>query len=185
MSARGRGPVLVACAHGTASAVGREAVAGMLDDVRALRPGLEVRAAFVDVQEPVVADVVRHVLADGARAVVVPVLLSPGFHTAVDVAAAVGVPGAVATPSLGPDRLLVQILVDRIRESGAGPDDAVVLAAAGSSDPRAAAAARRTAAMLDEALREEAPREADAPARVSVGYGTAVAPAVSEAVSAA
>ena len=51
-------PVLVGCSHGTDSVTGRAAIASILDGVRAARPDLDVREAFVDVQTPEVADVV-------------------------------------------------------------------------------------------------------------------------------
>lgn len=195
-------PVLVGCSHGTDDLAGRAAIAAVLDGVRRRRPGLDVREAFVDVQLPEVADVVGDAVAlrrqvsgaappgappDGSRddsadgqaagAVVVPLLLSAGFHTHVDIAAAVeGTPGAVASGTLGPDDRIVAVLVDRLREAGAGPGDAVVLAAAGSSDARAAAAVEAVA----DALRRRWPH-----GPVTVGYGSAARPTVPEAVAAA
>src|SRR5690606_18737442 len=73
--------------------------------------------------------------------VVVPVLLSVGYHTAVDISRAVAVhSGARQTDPLGTHPLIIDVIVDRI--SGALPDgwregDHVVLAAAGSSNPSA------------------------------------------------
>src|SRR5690606_15902896 len=153
-------PVLVGCSHGTDDPAGREVIRALLDDVRAARPDLDVREAFVDVQQPEVADVVTAVVtpaagardpeggADAARpgdtdpgagvarpgdAVVVPLLLSAGFHVAVDVAAAVedrgpGTGSAAAATPLGPDPRLVALLADRLAEAGVRPDDAVVVA---------------------------------------------------------
>jgi sirohydrochlorin ferrochelatase len=176
-------PVLVGCSHGTDDAHGRAAIAAILDGVRRRRPGLDVREAFVDVQQPEVADVVADVVAgahdigSGAGAVVVPLLLSAGFHTHVDVARAVAAtPGAVASGTLGPDPRIVAVLADRLRATGAGPGDAVVLAAAGSSDARASAAVEAVA----EALRRLWPH-----GPVTVGYGSAARPTVPEAVAAA
>src|SRR5690554_3067433 len=85
-------PVLVGCSHGTNDHIGRQVVRSILDDVRAARPGLDVREAFVDVQQPEVADVVTSVVtADGGGGgvVVVPLLLSGGYHVEVDIAEAV------------------------------------------------------------------------------------------------
>ena len=86
---------------------------------RPYRPELDVREAFVDVQQPEVADVVAHALdGDASGAVVVPLLLSVGFHVKVDIAAAVDQPGATAAAPLGPDPRLVDILVDRLDDRG-------------------------------------------------------------------
>lgn len=133
-------PVLVGCAHGTRDGAGRRAIARLLLAVRAARPGLPVQAAYVDVQPPAVADVVASVLASGRRAVVVPLLLSAGYHVHVDIASAVASSAgrASATGALGPDLRLIDLLATRLEQAGWAPDDAVVLAAAGSSDARAA-----------------------------------------------
>ncbi|WP_407341685.1 sirohydrochlorin chelatase [Pengzhenrongella phosphoraccumulans] len=177
-----REPVLIGCSHGTDSVDGRLAIASILTDVRAARPGLEVRAAFVDLQSPAVADAVAAVVGQGRAAVVVPLLLSGGFHVHVDIAAAVASDRAVddhlavATAPLGPDARLVRMLVDRLVAAGAAPDDAVVLAAAGSTDPRAAVAVDEVAA----ALRAAWP---DGP--ITVGYGSGSTPRVPDAVVAA
>lgn len=164
-------PVLVGCSHGTDSRAGRAAIASILVDVAHARPGLDVREAFVDVQEPEVADVVTDALA-AAPAVVVPLLLSVGFHTKVDVAAAVDRPGAAASGPLGPDPRLVEILVDRLAAAGLAADDAVVLAAAGSSDPAAADAVRVVADGLAARLGRD----------VVVGFGAGAHPRVPAAV---
>lgn len=165
-------PVLVGCSHGTASRAGRAAISAIFEDVARSRPDLDVREAFVDVQQPEVADVVERALPD-APVVVVPLLLSVGFHTRVDVAAAVDRSGAVASDPLGPDPRLVEILVDRLTAAGLGTDDAVVLAAAGSSDPAAPAAVRVVADGLAATLGRD----------VAVGFGAGGNPRVSAAVA--
>jgi len=181
-------PVLVACAHGTRSAAGRAVVRALVEDVRRLRPGLDVREAFVDVQEPAVGDAVRDAVGDAVRAaapaaggpaaggvaaVVTPLLLSTGVHVRHDIGAAVAGRPAVAAEPLGPDDRLAGVLVDRLVEAGATAADAVVLAAAGSSDPAAVVA---VGAVLD-ALR------ARWPGPVTVGYGAAARPDVATAVA--
>jgi sirohydrochlorin ferrochelatase len=172
-------PVLVACAHGTRNPTGRRLVAELALAARRLRPGLVTTAAFVDVQPPTVVDVVAGLAAEGQPAVVVPLLLSGGYHVHVDIAGAVAAhPGAVAARPLGPDPRLVDVLADRLTAAGADPADpgtAVVVAAAGSSDPRAVADVERTAALLQ--------RGRSGP--VTCGYGSAAAPSVPDAVAAA
>lgn len=108
-------------------------------DVAALRPGLEVVAASVDVQRPALPDVVAGLAAQGRRCVVVPLLLSAGYHVHTDVARAVASAGglAVAARALGPDDTLVDILAQRLADATGPQEQRVVLAAAGSSDTRA------------------------------------------------
>jgi sirohydrochlorin ferrochelatase len=172
-------PVLVACAHGTRNPVGRRLVAELALAARALRPGLETTAAFVDVQPPTVVDVVAELSATGRPVVVVPLLLSGGYHVHVDIAGAVaGSESAVAARPLGPDPRLAGVLRDRLVQAGADPGDpltAVVLAAAGSSDPRAVADVENTADLLQ--------RQWAGP--VTTGYGSAAQPPVPDAVAAA
>ena len=172
-------PVLVACAHGTRNPTGRRLIAELALAARRLRPGLETTAAFVDVQPPTVADVVASLSADGRPAVVVPLLLSGGYHVHVDIARAVdGAAGAVSARPLGPDERLVAVLHERLVAAGddpADPSTAVVLAAAGSSDPRSVADVEATAALLQQ--RWAGP--------VTTGYGSAAEPRVPDAVAAA
>src|SRR4051812_12568174 len=98
-------PVLVACGHGTRGPAGRKTLARVRLDVAALRPGLDVVTASVDVQKPALPDVVRRVTGEGRRCVVVPLLLAAGYHVRVDVTQAVaeGDGLAVAAHVLGPD----------------------------------------------------------------------------------
>jgi sirohydrochlorin ferrochelatase len=172
-------PVLIACAHGTRNPAGRRLIAELALAARSLRPGLVTTAAFVDVQPPTVVDVVASHAAAGRAAVVVPLLLSGGYHVHVDIAGAVAAhPAAVAARPLGPDPRLVAVLRQRLVEAGADPLDplsAVVLAAAGSSDARSVADVEDTADLLQ---REWA-------GAVTTGYGSAAQPTVADAVLAA
>jgi sirohydrochlorin ferrochelatase len=169
-------PTLIACSHGTGDERGRAAIRALVDQVRQRLAGVRVEEAFVDVQEPSIDDVVDRCAA-GAPVVVVPVLLSTGFHTKVDIARAVAAhPGrAVAAPPLGPHGLLVEVLQSRLAEIDAGSGDAVVLAAAGSSDPAAAADVHAVAHGLG--LRSPVP--------VRVGFAAGAGPRISDAVDAA
>jgi len=174
MSVQNPVPILIGCAHGTRDPAGRAVIRGLLDDVRAARPGLDVRAAFVDVQTPTIDEVVAGV-PDARTAVVVPLLLSAGFHIQVDIARAVRQrSGSVAVaPTLGPDERLVGLFLDRLAEEGARPGDAVVLAPAGSSDARATAQATAMLTMLREAWSGPA----------VLGFAAAGAPLAPEAVA--
>jgi sirohydrochlorin ferrochelatase len=173
------GPVLVACAHGTRNPTGRRLIAELALAARALRPGLTTTAAFVDVQPPTIVDVVAELSSAGRAAVVVPLLLSGGYHVHVDIAGAVAdSPGTIAARPLGPDPRLAEVLHDRLTEAGADPRDpltAVVLAAAGSSDVRAVADVENTADLLQRTWAGP----------VTTGYGSAATPTVPDAVAAA
>ena len=136
---------LVATSHGTDVPAARFAISALVESVREASPHLDVRAAYVDVQEPQVARVVDSI--DGP-AVVVPLLLAPGFHVNVDIAAAAGRPSVVAARTLGPDARLTSLLLDRLTTAGATRDDVLVLGAAGSTDARALQSVDAMARML-------------------------------------
>jgi sirohydrochlorin ferrochelatase len=126
-----------------------------------------------------VVDVVAELSAAGRPAVVVPLLLSGGYHVHVDIAGAVAAaPGTVAAPPLGPDARLVEVLHDRLVSAGADPRDrltAVVVAAAGASDVRAVTDVETTADLLQRTWAGP----------VTTGYGSAATPTVPDAVAAA
>ncbi|MBB6567012.1 sirohydrochlorin ferrochelatase [Kribbella sandramycini] len=87
-------------------------------------------------------------MADTEHAVLVPLLLSSGYHVRVDIGAQTAQypTRLTAAPALGPHPLLADVLADRL--GNLSRTDHVVLAAAGSSDPRAQADCERTAALL-------------------------------------
>ncbi|GAB4086895.1 hypothetical protein GCM10028784_35250 [Myceligenerans cantabricum] len=173
--------MLVGTSHGTDDGAGQAAVRALLDGVRAARPDLDVREAFVDVQTPEVDDVLAGSVADAGAAVVVPLLLSTGYHVRHDIARAVAAHADVATAAdpLGPDPRLVDLLADRLSQidddAGLRPDDVVVLAAAGSSVAAAAVAVEEVAAGLAERLGRP----------VTPSYGAGAEPRVPAAVAAA
>ena len=117
--------MLLAVAHGTRSAAGQAQIRDLVDRVALRRPDVDVRLAYADVQQPRVGEAV-----ESADTVIVPLLLSAGYHVRVDIARAAASSGARATAPLGPD----PVLVDSLKRHLTG-GDAVVLAAAGSSDP--------------------------------------------------
>lgn len=164
--------VMIACAHGTNNAEGRRRINALRADIAALRPGLTVLEAYVDVQEPALPDVVAG-LAPGVRAVVVPLLLTVGFHVQVDIAEAVAArPNTFGAEPLGPDPRLAKLLDERLGELP--PGWGIVLAAAGSSRPEAAENIEVLAA--DLAVRR--------PEKVVAAYGASARPSVPEAVEA-
>ncbi|KAA9089132.1 sirohydrochlorin chelatase [Microbacterium radiodurans] len=168
-------PALIACSHGTSSPAGRAAISAVVDRVREMLPAIDVAEAFVDVQQPEIDTVVQR-MPVGAPAIVVPLLLSTGFHTRVDIARAVAAARgpALAAPALGPHPLLAELLVKRLTEAGLGEGDAVVLAAAGSSDPAASVDVTAMAQLLAARLRRP----------VAVGFAAGAGVRIADAVSA-
>ncbi|MFE9699347.1 sirohydrochlorin chelatase [Streptomyces sp. NPDC006270] len=148
-------PVLVAVAHGSRDPEALRTVLALLDRVRDLRPGLDVRLGHIELNRPLLPETLDGLR--GSDAVLVPLLLGRGHHVKRDLparaAAAPGVHTRIAAP-LGPHPLLVEALYGRLVEAGWDPADrggrgaGVVLAAAGSRDPDAARDTRRTARML-------------------------------------
>jgi uroporphyrinogen-III synthase len=136
--------VLVAVAHGTRDPAGSR-VAAEITSAAGRRLGMTATASYVEICEPLFADVMT-----GLRepAVVVPLLLSTGYHVRNDLSAAVA--GAAAQVKLGrplgPDLLLAEAQVDRLVAAGALRGQPLVMVAAGSTDPAATAD-------LDEAAR--------------------------------
>ncbi|MFE7772723.1 sirohydrochlorin chelatase [Streptomyces sp. NPDC057445] len=181
-------PALVAVAHGSRDPRAVHTVTRLLDRVRELRPGLDVRLGHIELEEPLLPDALAGLSVPAGRgereAVLVPLLLGRGYHVKRDIPGAVAdVPGlrAAIAPPLGPHPLLVEALYGRLAEAGWRADDdgsraaGVVLAAAGSRDPESAADARRAAAMLSERL---------GGVPVVPAYASAVSPSVPEAVRA-
>lgn len=166
-------PALVACSHGTSSPEGQRAIAALVEAVADRLTGIAVHPAFVDVQRPAISEVLDAI---DDPVVVVPLLLTAGYHVHVDLTDAVSAhPQARLAPALGPDDRLVELLASRLDDVGAAPDDAVILASAGSSDARAVAACAATAESLAARLGRP----------VTSAYLSAAAPAVAESVDAA
>jgi sirohydrochlorin ferrochelatase len=143
--------VLLAVAHGSRDPRSAATVRALARTVGTYAPGLEVRAAFLDLSAPRVDDVLARLHAERHRPVVaVPLLLGRAYHARVDL------PGTVARATdrlpglrvrtadvLGADPGLEALALDRLRAVGADPADpglGVVLAAVGSSHAPANAA---------------------------------------------
>ncbi len=172
MTAPARPPVLIACAHGTDNVRGRREIDAVRTELQALRPDVQVLEAYVDVQHPDLVDVIASI-PEGHQAVIVPLLLSVGYHVKVDIArAAASRPGTVAALPLGPDPRLAHVLQARLTEAGVADGTAVVLAAAGSSDACASVDVAEVRAVLAE-LRT---------GPVLAGFGSKAAPSVPDAV---
>lgn len=167
-------PALLAVSHGTSSPAGQAAVASLVSAVTGACPDVAVHEGFVDVQQPDVPTVLG-ALPAGRPSVIVPLLLSAGYHVHVDLAGMAEATGATVAAALGPDDRLVRLLARRLAEAGQATDDIVVLAAAGSSDPRAVADCIETARRLGTIL--------DRP--VSVGFISAALPRLADEIATA
>lgn len=112
---------LVTVAHGTRHASGNE-VARALTRAAGERLGLPAVASYVELCEPLFAEL------PDEPSLVVPLLLSTGYHVREDLGGA---------RPLGPDPLLAAAQVRRLLACGARPGQPVTMVAAGSTDPLA------------------------------------------------
>ncbi|MBW9109433.1 sirohydrochlorin chelatase [Microbacterium ureisolvens] len=166
-------PALLAISHGTSSPAGQAAVAALVDAVAQRLPDVTVRLGHVDVQQPDVAASLD-AIPEGTPVVIVPLLLSAGYHVRVDlIEQSAGRAGIVIAPALGPDARLVDALMARLAPLAPGPDDAVVLAVAGSTDDRANEDCREIGRMLSARLDRD----------TTVGFLAAADPRVDAAVA--
>jgi sirohydrochlorin ferrochelatase len=164
---------VVVAAHGTHDPAGVAVARQLVAALRARLAGRPVLLSFVDVLGPGVREVVT-----GAPGpvTVVPAFLASGYHVRTDVpreVAATGRGDVTVTAPLGPHRLLVGAMADRLRAGGWHRGDAVVLAAAGSSDWRAVADVRAAAVALSRQVGR----------RVRVGFIATGAPEVAPLVA--
>jgi len=169
--ATARAPVLLAVAHGSRDDAAQKAVGALAERVRQLAPALDVRVAFVQHAEPSLADALG---AAGPDVVVVPLLLSTGYHLTAGIRGAARTAGAPVAAPLGPDPRLAEALADRLAEAGRPAGTPTVLAAAGSADPGASGDVTRQAALLADRLG----------APVTAAFAAAGQPSVTQAVAA-
>jgi sirohydrochlorin ferrochelatase len=135
--------------HGSADPRSAANTHEVVDDVRRLRPSLDVHAAFLEHSTPTLEDVLA---ADRQRAtVVVPMLLADAHHARVDIPHRISKSAAQKTIQagvLGQDDRLVRVLRQRVAEAGVTPhhpDLGVIVVAVGSSHDAANA---RTATVV-------------------------------------
>ncbi|WFE24003.1 CbiX/SirB N-terminal domain-containing protein [Solwaraspora sp. WMMD937] len=162
--ARLTGPIVLV-AHGSRDLRAATATRALVRAVAAARPGVDVRAAYLDHAGPRPGAVLADLQAAGyPAATVVPLLLTEAFHGRVDIPEVVRAAyrdglrmPVTTTPVLGPsvgsgavDPLLTAGLRRRLAEAGTGWD-AVVLAAAGTRS----APARETVAVAATAFGAE------------------------------
>jgi len=138
---------LLIAAHGTRSPPGQERIQRLVAAVARARPAVSVAVGFLDVQLPSLADALSSAEPD---VVIVPALLSTGYHVVRDIPDVAGGRRDVRVARhLGPDPLVVAALADRLAGRADRP---VALVAAPSSDPAAETEARAAASLLTESL---------------------------------
>lgn len=143
-------------AHGTRDPAGPATVRALLDRVRAMRPWLPVAAAYAEISDPQLEEVLA---GTPGPAVVVPLILARGYHAQRDIPDRIAHcrdrGDTVTAGPLGPHALLAAALADRL-----GPvrhADAVVLGAAGSAHPAGIVDVRVAARLLARRLRRAVP----------------------------
>lgn len=146
-----RHPALVLTAHGSADPRSAEVTHQVAEQIRRLRPWLDVRVAFCERSEPNLSDVLA---ALDRPALVTPLLLASAYHARIDIP---GMIDAAEVPvqqadTLGEDPRLVSVLNQRLRETGAnpGPDAGVLVVAVGSSHVEANSRTATLACALGE-----------------------------------
>ncbi|MFI5842777.1 sirohydrochlorin chelatase [Catenuloplanes sp. NPDC051500] len=182
---------LVLVAHGSRDPRAANATRALVRAVAAARPGVDVRASYLDHAGPRPGEVLHRLEAAGQeRAILVPLLLTAAYHGRIDVPEVVRTARAdglrmpveiseVIGPFDGvvPDLLLAGLLRRLAEVTGAGPDrgfDAVLLAAAGTNDAAARGTVEQAAVALGEVLGVPS----------AVAYASAAPPTGAEAVSA-
>ncbi|WP_102417198.1 sirohydrochlorin chelatase [Mycobacterium sp. 4858] len=130
---------LVLTAHGSRDPRSGANAQAVADRLASVRPGLDVRLAFLELNEPNFADVLAG-LPDRRRAVVTPLLLASAYHARRDIPtqiAKAGAHGIRQADVLGEDERLVSVLRERLTEIGVSPLDdelGVMVVAIGSSN---------------------------------------------------
>jgi sirohydrochlorin ferrochelatase len=159
---------LIAVAHGSSHPEASATVASLARQVTRLAPVINIRVAFVQHAQPTLPETLAGA---GRDAIIVPLLLSTGYHLTTDIASVARQDQKIAGP-LGPDQLLVTALLSRLAEAGVPDGTPVVLAAAGSADPQAAKQVAVQADLLAGALNVP----------VKVAFAAAGQPTVPDAV---
>lgn len=146
-----RHPALVLTAHGSADPRSAEVTRAIAEQIRRLRPWLDVRVAFCERSEPNLADVLASLDRPG---LVTPLLLASAYHARIDIP---GMIEAAKVPvrqadTLGEDPRLVGVLDQRLGELGLqrDSDTGVLVVAVGSSHAEANARTETLASALTE-----------------------------------
>ncbi|WP_167100304.1 sirohydrochlorin chelatase [Mycobacterium sp. DL592] len=166
---------LLLTAHGSADPRSAATTHAVAEQIRLLRPALDVSVAFCEKNSPNLRDALR---ATNGPAVVTPLLLASAYHARVDIPEMIADAGAdvLQADTLGEDPRLVEVMRERLAQAGI-PGDAenvgVLVVAVGSSHAQANA---RTATLGD------ALADGSRWAGVQVAYATGPQPSVLDGV---
>ncbi len=166
---------MILTAHGSADPRSSAITHAVADEIRLLRPGLDVRVAFCEKNSPNLRDVLRTV---PGPAVVTPLLLASAYHARVDIPAMIDDAGAdvLQADTLGEDPRLVEVMRERLAEVDVSERDrelGVLVVAVGASRAEANARTATLAETLAEGTRW---------AGVQVGYATGPHPSVIDGI---
>jgi sirohydrochlorin ferrochelatase len=164
-------PALLAVAHGSRNPAAADVIRKLAKQVGRLAPMLDVRVAFLGHAQPSLPE---ELSAAGSGAVVVPLLLSSGYHVSTDIADAANSAGARVAAPLGPDQLLLTALTARLTEAGV-PDDTPVVLATDVEKQAVLLAAQLNVPVLAAYLSAARPTVAEAVARLREQTGKPVA----------
>lgn len=165
---------ILTVSHGTSDPLGQRAIQAYAEAIHSAVDADLAAHAFVDVQQPDVPTALGALPAD-ATVVIVPLLLSRGYHLGHDLPLAAAPHGSrvIVADALGPDHRIAQVLRRRLHEAGALPHDRLVLAAAGSSDRAGVEDALQAGLLLEIAARHS----------VTVGFLSAARPRLEDAIT--
>ena len=167
---------MVLTAHGSADPRSSATTHAVADQIRRIRPALDVRVAFCEKSAPNL----RNVLTGLDRpAVVTPLLLASAYHARVDIPAMIAEAGVdvLQADTLGEDPRLVQVLRHRLFEVTIDADQAdigVLVVAVGSS---------HTDANTGTATLADALARGSRWAGVRVAYATGPAPSIDDGIA--
>lgn len=146
---------LVLAAHGSRDPRFDATARRVADAVRVALPGVRVELAYLDLNTPLIGDVLAGL---SGEVVVVPLLFGNGFHGKVDLPALLAEASTTnRSLSVSQTRIVgvcspVPALVDRLADAGLRDDDGVLMIAVGSSDPTSDASIEARADELGVAL---------------------------------
>jgi len=167
---------MVLTAHGSADPRSSATTHAVADQIRRLRPALDVRVAFCEKSAPNLRDVLSGL---DRPAVVTPLLLASAYHARVDIPAMIADAGVdvLQADTLGEDPRLVQVLRHRLFEVTIDADQAdigVLVVAVGSS---------HTDANTGTATLADALARGSRWAGVRVAYATGPAPSIDDGIA--